>query len=198
MILSFPNNDASVNKMSDVEFWAAIKKDDRNAFKHVYESNIKSMYNYGMKIYYEEDLVTETIQELFVDIWNQRKNLGDVKNSRYYLLKALRYKLLKNISKIRKTHFISIQDIGENAGIVSAHEEMMVGSELDEQKKFLIASKINKLPYRQREIISLYFFEDFSYEEISDIMCINRRSVYTLAWKAISNLRKQFKEIKVV
>ncbi|MEX2565058.1 MAG: sigma factor-like helix-turn-helix DNA-binding protein, partial [Cyclobacteriaceae bacterium] len=42
------------------------------------------------------------------------------------------------------------------------------------------------------EVIHLLYYENCSYEDISKIMGINVQSVYTLAWKAIANLKRRF------
>jgi len=49
---------------------------------------------------------------------------------------------------------------------------------------------MDKLPIRQKEVITCLFFEKFSYKETLKAMWLNFRSVYTLAWKAISSLKK--------
>jgi DNA-directed RNA polymerase specialized sigma24 family protein len=49
---------------------------------------------------------------------------------------------------------------------------------------------MDKLPIRQKDVITCLFFEKFTYEDTSKVMELNLRSVYTLAWKAISSLKK--------
>jgi DNA-directed RNA polymerase specialized sigma24 family protein len=61
---------------------------------------------------------------------------------------------------------------------------------VDEKKRSGLMAALEKLPMRQKEVIQLLFFESHSYEDTSNIMGINIQSVYTLAWKAISNLKK--------
>jgi len=51
---------------------------------------------------------------------------------------------------------------------------------------------------RQKQVIHLLFFEQIAYEEVSKLMGINLRSVYTLAWKAIANLKKHIVSVSCV
>ena len=54
------------------------------------------------------------------------------------------------------------------------------------------------IPARQREVIHLLFFEGQSYEEIADIMGIHVQSVYTLAWKALTALKKRLVDYPIL
>lgn len=73
---------------------------------------------------------------------------------------------------------------------VESVETNLIGVQREESLKCQLSVALEKLPTRQKEVIQYVFFERFSYEEISKIMGINLRSVYTLAWKAIGALKK--------
>jgi DNA-directed RNA polymerase specialized sigma24 family protein len=47
----------------------------------------------------------DQIQELFVELWNSRKNLAPARSVKFYLFKALRYKLIK----LEKFRYLSQQ-----------------------------------------------------------------------------------------
>ena len=53
-----------------------------------------------------------------------------------------------------------------------------------------IREMLSQLPERQIEVITLRYFEDFSVEEIADIMGINEKSVRNLIYKAITSFRQ--------
>ena len=48
---------------------------------------------------------------------------------------------------------------------------------------------LGSLSTQQREMIYLKFYEDFSYEQIADIMGITVKSSYKLLYKALDKLR---------
>ncbi|NJN28820.1 MAG: sigma-70 family RNA polymerase sigma factor [Cyclobacteriaceae bacterium] len=179
---------------SDEEIWAAIKNDDKDAFTYVYNKYIHCLYDYAKKLHFDDDLISEEIQNLFIEIWQHRKNKSTIKNTKFYLLKSLRYKIFRNITKGHKSGFLSLSYNPIEVEIVSPYEKSLIEHEVDEERKFKIASQISNLPGQQREIINLLFYQEYSYENISEIMGINIRSVYTLAWKAISRLRKKISE----
>lgn len=183
---------------SDEEVWIAIKNDDKDAFAFLYEEHIEILYDYGMKLCSDDALVEESIQNLFIEIWDHRKNRSQVQNIRSYLIKSLRYKIFNQISRNKKAQFVALENYPEEITIVSPFEATIVNTELEMSRKRKIAIQVSKLPAQQREIINLLFYLEYSYEEISEIMGINIRSVYTLAWKAISRLRKSITEFVIL
>ncbi len=183
--------------LPDEEIWRAIRNDEDGAFNFIYKQHIHSLYDYGMKIYFDDDFITEAIQNLFIEFWQRRKNETTVKNIKLYLFKSLRYKIFHNIRKEKKASCLSLSDIKTDVAIISPYESSLMESELNTERKFKIASQVNNLPGQQREVINLLFYQDYSYTEISELMGINLRSVYTLAWKAISRLRKTITELTI-
>ena len=179
----------------DEEIWEAIRNDDKVAFTFIYNKHVHSLYDYGMKLHFDDDFITEAVQNLFIEIWQQRKNKSTVRNVKLYLFKSLRYKVFRNIRKEKKADFLTISDVKNNVDIVSPYESSLIENEMNTERNFKIASQISNLPGQQREIINLLFYQNYTYMEISELMGINLRSVYTLAWKAISRLRKTITEL---
>lgn len=175
----------------DCEIWSAFLKGDRAAFAHIYRNNIKKLYNYGMKISENSGLVEEAIQDLFVELWEGRERLSNTDNINFYLIKALRYKIIRLAEKEKRRsmqlHSLESSYIQEKE---MPFEENLIQEQLSEERKVKLFAALEKLPARQKEVLHLLFFEKYSYEEVSKIMDMNLRSVYTLAWKAISSLKK--------
>ena len=49
-------------------FWSKIQRGDEGAFRQLYEQYADLLYGYGMKIAGDDDLVTDAIQTLFVNL----------------------------------------------------------------------------------------------------------------------------------
>src|SRR3954469_24166231 len=74
----------------DSIIWQSLKAGDRNSFGQIYQLHFKSLYEYGMRLLNNSDLVKDYIHDLFVKIWLNKSNLGEVKNVKSYLLISLR------------------------------------------------------------------------------------------------------------
>src|SRR5690606_8754669 len=117
--------------------------------------------------------------------------LKDTDNVKLYLFKCLSNKIHKEISKDKRRY--SQESIDDYAASLVVQNSVadIYPNQIDEKKRMAMMAALGKLSARQKEVIQLLFFENQTYEEVSKIMNINVQSVYTLAWKAIFNLKKR-------
>ncbi|WP_339924423.1 sigma-70 family RNA polymerase sigma factor [uncultured Cyclobacterium sp.] len=171
-------------------YWDLLMQGDRQGLAGLYKEFIKTLFNYGLGLVKDEDFIQDCIQEVFIDLWKYHKSLGKAENVKAYLVRALSHKIYRESKhkSIAKTE--PWQDGLANTMVVESIESEMIGIQREKNLQFKLAKGLDKLPMRQKQVIHLLFFEQISYEEISKMMGINLRSVYTLAWKAIANLKK--------
>ncbi|UZD22618.1 sigma-70 family RNA polymerase sigma factor [Algoriphagus halophytocola] len=172
----------------DLALWRSLAKGNNLGFSSLYQRYANRLFNYGMHICYNRELVKDCIQELFTWIWNKRDELTDVNSVKYYLFKSFRNILVKAINKDRKF----TEEPGENHFLeqsVSKEEELMQ-RELESFQKAKISSALSKITKRQREIVNLRFFNEMSYSEIAAIMGISIASAHNLLSKALQQLKE--------
>lgn len=56
--------------IDDQALWNSFRSGDEQAFVIIFDRNVKPLYNYGMKIIADGDLVKDTVQNLFIELWN--------------------------------------------------------------------------------------------------------------------------------
>lgn len=156
------------------------------------------LFRFGLSMVADEDFVQDCIQEVFIDLWKYHKTLQPANNVKVYLFKSLSRKISKASSKEKKWRKEEIKENNTPGYFIESIESNIINNQKDEDLQRKIAKALQHLPARQKEVILYLFFEDFSYEEVSKMMGINLRSVYTLAWKAISNLKKSVISIFVM
>lgn len=181
-------NKNSVNnslRQSDEELWNAFKEGSLTAFKLVYEQNIDILLNYGNKVAPYCDIATDCIQDLFVDLWNRRSNLGKVKHIEGYLFISYRRRLMDFLKKHKQNRNIEYLD-----GFEILLAEPINHWNMAEDKKASIVLALNALPYQMKEAIYLRFFNDLSCSEISEIMMIKTQSVYNLISSGLKVIKK--------
>ncbi|MDF9796399.1 RNA polymerase sigma factor (sigma-70 family) [Catalinimonas alkaloidigena] len=182
------------NHLDDDRLWAELKSGSQKAFEYVYQKNVQNLFDYGMHLHADSDLIKDAIQELFIHIWQRRNSLGDVKNIRNYLMVSFRRCVITHLEAHKKWHVPMLEKIRYSVEEVDVSQESrMIANEVFVRQEQDLMTAIEKLPSRQKEIIYLLFFKKFSQKEIAQMMCINLASVYTLTSKAIKNLKKQLK-----
>ena len=184
------------NLKNTSELWNSFKKGNKKSFETLYQSNIKELINYGYRVTNNKDFVRDGIQDLFLDLWKQRENLSPTNSIQFYLFRALRNRILRNISKEDSSRF-TLSEFDHK--LIENIAEVQNGIENDKespQYKQLYHAVAN-LPKRQQEAIQLRYYHEFELEEIASIMEINNQSVRNMLFRAIAHLRNVIKPLVI-
>ena len=175
----------------DTFFWKQVKDGNKGGMEGLYVKYSQQLFNLGMSIKNDRSFIKDCIHEVFVNIWGYRNSLKHTDNVKLYLFKCLSNKIRKEISKDKRRYSQESIDDYEASQAVNISVADIYPNQIDEKKRLALMAALEKLSARQKEVIQHLFFENQTYEEVSEIMGINVQSVYTLAWKAISNLKKR-------
>ena len=177
--------------ISDEESWKKVKAGDQSALSFLYKKYIKHLYRYGFFLINDKDLVEDAIHDVFLNLWNSRKNQIDIHNLRAYLYTSVRREVFLKKKKYNRTSF-KIEEIEDRLLDQPSVEDLWIRSEDEQENIQRVRSFINNLSDRQREIIFLRYYQNLSYQEISDLLKIDQNYAYNLTSKAFNQLRKQF------
>lgn len=129
-----------------------------------------------------EDLVEETLVRAYQNIQGFEK--GKKFSSWIY---RIAHNQAVDFIKKAKLKTTSIEDKEE---LIEKEEKLMEDLMIEDENKTMVADAIGKLEIKYKEIILLYFFENKSYEEISDILHIQTTNVGVLLFRAKEKLKK--------
>ncbi len=169
--------------------WIKFVDGDKEAFTSIYNSNVDSLFSYGMKLNSNKNFVKDCIQDVFLDIYEHRKRISTPRNIKFYLFKALKRNMFRELKKERRKSSLPEQ---ENLSFFTEYniETKTIDKEVERHQKKLVAKIIKELTPKQQEILYLRFTKGFSYVEISEIIDINHNSVRKQVYRAIKKLRK--------
>lgn len=174
------------------ECWKLFKKGERAAFEQIYRTHVKALMAYGYKVTSRRTLIEDSIQDLFVELWQNRERLSETTCIKFYLFRALRYKIGDNSNARELVDFDDIETAIDNDPATSI-ENFLIGMEVQSQQMRHLKSSISRLPRRQQEAINLRFYSNFSNEEIARIMCVNYQSACKLIYSALRTLKLNLK-----
>ncbi|MDN3689846.1 RNA polymerase sigma factor [Cyclobacterium jeungdonense] len=185
-----PKLNSLPQETSAEELWLGLKSGDKHAFEQLYRKYVKVLFQLGTSITGDAEFVEDCIQELFIDLWKYKNNIKPTDNVRLYLFRSLSNRINKEKKKAFKWNEKQRQAAANFPSRLESIEVKIVNAQREEAVQKKLANSLKELPIRQNEVIQYLFFENLSYEETAKLMGINLRSVYTLAWKALSTLRK--------
>ncbi|WP_221409477.1 RNA polymerase sigma factor [Marinoscillum furvescens] len=173
---------------TEAQLWMAFQAGDRAAFEQIYSTTIGFLTNYAMRVVSDKQLVQDAIQDIFVELWNKRENLGKVNSIRFYLMKAVRRDLIRKKIKQDKNTPMDLfrRSVTE---FQPSYEMMKVKDEESSEKILKMKAMIEQLTPRQKEVLYLKYFSNLTNNEIAEILEINVQSVYNNIYRALEVLR---------
>lgn len=194
-IVGFYNAEAALlEQEADRILWNDFRLGSKQAFSGIFLKYNPQLISFGKTMGFDQETTEDCIQDLFLNLWRTRQDIGEADSVKYYLVISLRRALLKLREKedrLRKLWSEITHDLPDSDNLESIN--------LPAQQTFLkkINPFIEALPPRQREAISLRYFQGKSYEEITQTMSISMVSARKLVYKGIKTLRKKSDRLKI-
>ena len=185
----------SVNLWSnDKMIWDQFRNGCDYSFKVIYENHVQNLLLYGRRLNHDRDLVANCVQQLFANLLDRRKNLGPTDNINYYLLKAFRSILIKELKKAQKLSPEQLKIERSSTSVDSIEDEIIYEESLKQQKKEL-QSAMKQLSPREKEILYLKYFANVANKQIAELLSISYQSVKNTASRAIQKLKDDMMKV---
>ncbi len=171
----------------DAVYWSRLKNGDSQALGFLYDKYVDKLFVAAMHTTENRELAKDSVQEVFIEIWNYRHSISDIQYSQSYLTKVLRSILFKKLKKENPAHHYQLLET-----LVSPEqtiENILISRDNDNEKKTSLKLALTKLSSRQKQVLQLHFDEGLSYEQIAEKLSINYQSVNNLAFRSILRLR---------
>ena len=173
---------------NDTKLWEDFKKGEKYALSHIYYQYADSLFRYGKKFSADDERVKDSIQDLFFDLIRTRSTLGNTDHIYFYLIKALRRRLLQ--SQIKNLKLTDEDDGIQSVNIVYSIEEEWIQKEELTKKEEIVRKGLAELSPKQREILYYRFTCDFEYDQICEIMSMKYDSARKMVFRALKTLRE--------
>lgn len=89
-------------KEIEQEKWVSFQSGDKNSFAWLYDTYVDDLYNYGIRFIADTHLVEDTIQDLFIRLWKNKRGLKVPPSVKNYLFTAFRNLLFRTLSRQKK------------------------------------------------------------------------------------------------
>ncbi|WP_228724388.1 RNA polymerase sigma factor [Spirosoma sp. KUDC1026] len=176
--------------VDEQELWRAFQSGDEAAYTQLYQQHVRAMYRYGMSLVAaSEAFVLDCVHDVFTEIWVKRTRLTTPANVRYYLLRALRTRIMHLLAR-KERPFIPLDDADYDALWSEPNElELLEELEAANSRKERLQRLIAQLPPRQQEALKLRFIENLDYNQIGQVLEMNQQSAKNLVFRAVEKLR---------
>lgn len=170
------------------DLWLRFRSGEYELLGEIFQLHYNELYYYGIKLVFVPELVKDTIQDIFTDIWSRREKMKSIENIKAYLFISVRREILRRIEKLRKQSAIEIKPA---ESFDFSAEDFLVREESKKQISQQLIECLRNLSERQREVILLRFNHELEFQDIAQIMNMNVQSVRNLLFRALENIRSK-------
>lgn len=173
-----PSNDQNLIRL--------LQQNDRSAIDSIFLNYHSFLCRVSFRIVNDTEAAKDVVQEVFIKLWRNRKELDIRYSLEAYLKRAVVNTSLNYVESKKRFTPLDL-----HAEAINETEEHPAGvNELSSRIDFAI----NRLPLRTKAVFSLIRFEEMSYKEVAESLNISLKAVEKEMMKALRLLREALKE----
>ena len=184
------NNFPKKEIISDEQIATSVQKGNLEDFGELVLRYGKKIQNYLFRFIQTKEEVEDLTQDIFLKAYSNILSFNPKKKFTPWLYQIAHNEL---VNYLRKKHYLSTKFINLDFDVLAAKSisENDILKDLENNLKFeLIDKKLNKLNFKYRQPFVLFFYENLSYQEISDILKIPISTVGTRIKRAKEIIKK--------
>ena len=175
--------------IDSIKQWTLYLEGNDSAYAWLYSHYVQELFQYGCRFTRDEELVKDSIQDVFSKLYQNRDKISLPENVRFYLMHALKNNLINKFEK--KQGYLFLSDFfSSDYEFELSVEETFITKEKEASTQQFIKEMLSELSPRQKEIIYYRFFEGLDYPEICQLMGLNYQSAYNLVQRSLIKLRE--------
>jgi RNA polymerase sigma factor (sigma-70 family) len=167
---------------------------DEEYFISLYKDLHTELLSYGIKICRDEDIVMDSIHEVFLDIWENKFKFARINDVKPYVLRALRNQIINGIRVQGRfnhsDHMELPSSANEDITFTISQEELIIRNENHEINVKKVQELLTSLTHHQREVIFLKYFSGLSDKQIAEVTGLKHQSVRNHISKSLKRLKE--------
>jgi RNA polymerase sigma-70 factor (ECF subfamily) len=179
---------STIHQIPEEELLSRLKTGDMKAFESLYKSFHKMLWHYAKEMLKDKDEAEDTVQQIFIRIWEKRDSILISTSFKSYLFTSVRNACLKKMEKA----------VREKASDPLESTEMERVGKAQDPAQFkdlqsAIQQSIESLPERCKLVFKLSRFGGLTYVEIAKELDLSVKTVENQMSKALQTLRQDLK-----
>jgi RNA polymerase sigma-70 factor (family 1) len=161
------------DKIKDLQHRIA-RLDDQQAYRELYTSLYSYLFGFAKTIVQSRESAEEVVSDVFIKVWERRKELEKIENLKVYLYVATRNIAFNYLDKQKRNSTNSIDDVeAEFISIDFDPEQLLITADM----LALIQKAIDELPPKCKVIFKLAKEDGLKYREVAEVLNISVKTV---------------------
>jgi RNA polymerase sigma-70 factor (ECF subfamily) len=157
-----------------------LKKGDENAFREIYINYHQQMHRTAKRYLRSNELAEDAVHDIFVKLWNNRKEMDRSGSLRGFLFTALKNHVLNMVTHHKMELKKSVELTYEKKMNRKETENVVVLAEYRE----LYQAAVSQLPEKRREVFGLRVNEGLTNSEVAEYLELSIHTVKSQYYKA--------------
>ena len=181
------------SKHTDQELFSQLKLGSEHAFTEIFNRYRSPLFQFIYKKTGDDEIARDIVQDVFVKIWDRRREISLTGSLSGYLYRAVFNRSLDVLKHhaVREEYIVSFQQMLQSVQADADHRIR------EHDMERVIELELAALPVRMREVIQLRRKEYLSNREIAERMDISEQTVETHMKRALRVLRVRWLSYKV-
>ena len=156
------------NEVPDKDLVYKIKNKDINSFEEIYNKYIGKIYALSLRMSGDPIVAEELCQDIFIRAWEKIETFKGLSSFYTWLYRLAVNHILGHhrIRSRKKEYEMQVENI-YNLSLADERKNVDIETSIELEKAIAL------LPAKARQVLVLFDIEDYSHEEISDIMNIS-------------------------
>jgi len=156
--------------------------DKEKKFEEIFRTYFKELHGYAFKILGDSNTAEETVQQVFLKLWEKNAQRSIHTSIRSYLYRSV-YNESVNVLK-RDKYKVAYQT---HQRYVGGNDSYVPQSDRELRKQLYVA--LSQLPEKSRKVFEMSRFQDMRYQEIADELALSLKTVEGHMTKVLKHLR---------
>ena len=182
--------------VSDSVLWERFTQGCDQSFSTIYHRFQPLLFRYGMKIYADEEMVTDCLHDFFMYLYTHREGFSPVHSLKAYLIQSYRRILLRKLTTHRNRMKREAAYQEELEVVDFSLDNLLDSDKVSSAERKRLLETVNRLSPRQKEIIYLKFFDNLTYGEIAEVTGLNYQTIVNQTNKALKRLRSFYRVLE--
>lgn len=174
-----------MTEKADEELVRSIQQGDVLAFEILVKRYQRRLFSFVFHIIYDVHAAEEVVQDALFSVYQSIDRVDVAKKFSSYLFTIAKNTAISYLRRQKQT--VSLGEIEE----LASEEETLYEELIEAEKQHRVRQSLLALEEKYRRVISLYYFDDLSYEEISQKLKLPVNTVRTHLLRA----KQQLKEV---
>lgn len=172
-----------------------VQQGDQTAFQALYDICYQHVYSYALKLSHNEADAKDITQETFLQVFQSIDKLQSPEAFPLWLNRIIYSKFHRILSKQKET---AIEQDSLQYHVDHSDQAKKVNDTYLLDDKEIVRAMIDKLTAKQKEVIQLMYYEQYTSSEIAQLLNLPEGTVKSRIFEAKKALQKQIKEFEKV